>query len=293
MTLRPLGFDFPATAPEQDGIRLSGRRPETIDRDEQLAELGDELSHRRAAYPEMIRKGLIQRADADLHVTILAAIRDEVAVRAAAAETPGAPIGPTLAEIEARVAACTVSWDEKIRELRRELALRRNMWGKRVAKGLMSAAEARRRMERLEAVHWSYWMRLDGYERELQGLPADVARDHLRELQARRDAWARAGTACPPDEIEATVPVDGAAEPITLRHRLPGPFHVRTDAAGSMVLNAEGQRGLYAMHADLARRRTDQDAATIAADAQAIAQILSIVARSATRAAAAQLREAA
>ncbi|HEV2747524.1 MAG TPA: hypothetical protein VGW34_09535 [Allosphingosinicella sp.] len=135
MTARPLGFDFPLMS------ELSRRPPWQVGGDEQLRELDEEIAHRRDFYPRLAARGAMSIDEGARHIAILLAIRADVDGGADRAET----------------------WETKVRELRRELGLRRGAWPRKVAKpgDPLDEATARARMERLEAVHWRYWVRLE------------------------------------------------------------------------------------------------------------------------------------
>lgn len=165
MTLKPLDFDFPLMS------GLSRRPPHAVDQDELLLEVDEELAHRRKFYGRMVERGKLKREDAARHIAVLLAIRSDLAGRWDR----------------------SYSWEEKVRELRRELAMRRNMWPRAVASAThpLNSVEAARRMERMEALHFAYWMRLDFYESSAPiGTPA--AHEEMRALGAQREAWERA-----------------------------------------------------------------------------------------------------
>lgn len=163
MTVRPLAHDFPLMAPPlADGTRLSLRPPHAVPDDEQLIELHDERDRRRTAYPKLIAGGRLDEAEARRHRAILDAIVEDCTPMPANLSHSG---WQRWRDARAAVlAACPFTWADKVRELRRELALRRNMWPRHVETGRLPLADARRRMERLEAVHWRYWIRLDFWD---------------------------------------------------------------------------------------------------------------------------------
>lgn len=171
MTLAPLDFDFALMSP------LSRRPPHAVPREEMRAEIEQELADRAALYGRLVDKGKLAAADAARHVAILEAVRDDL-------DEAGAPAGP--------------GWEAKVRELRRELALRRNAWPKRLARpgDPLTEAAAARRMERLDAVHFLYWIEFFACD---FGIPADLgpgrtldqALDRVRAWAWRVSAWER------------------------------------------------------------------------------------------------------
>jgi hypothetical protein len=168
MTLAPLTFAFPLMS------EISRRPPFAIEPDECLLELEEEVAHRRTFYGRMVAQGKMSGADAGRHQALLAAILSDVAGKPSSA----------------------YSWDAKVRELRRELALRRNAWPKKIASPAdpLDAAGAAKRMERLEAVHWRYWVRLDHWDPSTpDGLAScDGRTRELRAFMWRVDQWERA-----------------------------------------------------------------------------------------------------
>ena len=175
MTAPPLAFDFALATPAIDRaggpLLLSIRPLWSIDRAEQLAELGREIGYRATAYPRMVDTGRLKQADADRHVRILESVLldlDDVADRPRA----------------------TGTWPAMIRELRRELALRRNLWPKLIDSGRMKPADACRHMEALEAAHWACWIELRGIDSEFPaGTPAAQSSAIIHGLFAQREIW--------------------------------------------------------------------------------------------------------
>lgn len=69
-----------------------------------------------------------------------------------------------------------VAWADKVAALRRELEARRTGYEALVAKGQLTADQARQQLERLEAVHDLYWR---------HGYAFDGSRDELRAIGAK------------------------------------------------------------------------------------------------------------
>lgn len=141
---QPLTFGFALMSP------LSARPPHAVPREEMLAEVEQELADRVPFYGRMVAAGKMEAGTANRHLDVL---------RSIGADLGGAP------------APFAFSWDAKVREMRRELALRRNAWPRRIAKPAdpLTEAAAARRMERLDAVHFLYWVGLFEADDEFAG----------------------------------------------------------------------------------------------------------------------------
>lgn len=191
VTAHPLTFDFPLMSPPVDRpglppLRLSLRPPWRVPADERLLELLAERDRRRGAYPKLVRDGRMTADDADRHQAILARIAEDFADR---------PIGQSGAawlrwneEWLSHFDAAPWRWADKVRELRRELALRRNTYPKWIAARRVDEGEARERMERLEAVHWRYWICLEWFATAGEGTLGQRL-DPVRRQAALVDAW--------------------------------------------------------------------------------------------------------
>ena len=178
MTTRPLDFTFPLMSD------LSKVAPHTIPVDEQLLEVELEEDYRLRTYPAQVKRGAMTEDGVNRHLVIWKQIRLDLT-------QPPADFPPLARqhywqEWCDRRAASPVRWADKVRELRRELAMRRNFYPKQIQKG-GDRAELGRRMERLEAVHFSYWISMDYLDPIAE--PKDQGRDRLRRFMARRDRW--------------------------------------------------------------------------------------------------------
>jgi len=154
---------------------LSRRLPWQVSRDEQADEVQAELADRRATYPRLIQRERMSREEADRHLAIWQAITDDhIRDRAwrKIVGTPGAFYPPTPAH------SFAIDWETRVRELRRELALRRNLYAKRIASptSQLTADVARRKLEALDAVHYRYWCDLFGFCDGAQDATQDLAR---------------------------------------------------------------------------------------------------------------------
>jgi len=157
---------------------LAERPPHTVDGAEMLAEIEDELAFRRTVYARQVDRNAMKADDALEMIATMEAIRDDLtsAYDAATETWPGRRVG----------------WRVKVKELRRELAIRRGSWPKRVANPAdpLDKATAARRLERLDAVHFRYWMELFGADDEFIG-PPQVRYDKTRAWHYVRWLWMR------------------------------------------------------------------------------------------------------
>lgn len=170
MTARALTDDFPLRS------ALAVRAPRDVAADELRLELEQEAGRRRKVYPALIARGALKEEDADHQQAVWAAMiadlrRDE-----------GLPTDRYV-----------LTWEARIRELRRELALRRNAYPKWIDSPTnpLTAADAQRHLERLDAVHWWYWMELFAFAPDGRRAADDARRAHhiaLRELARREPA---------------------------------------------------------------------------------------------------------
>ena len=113
-----------------------------------LAELDREAEARARAYPGMVDKGRMTKADADHRCAILAEIRGDVAAKTEIrAPAPGA-----------------FRWKDKLAELDREIELRDRVYPEWVGKGRMTQADADRQRGALEAVRSLYWDQMLAWE---------------------------------------------------------------------------------------------------------------------------------
>ncbi|MDP9412692.1 MAG: hypothetical protein M3Q08_01070 [Pseudomonadota bacterium] len=163
MTLQPLGFDFPLMS------GLSRRPPYKVEPDEYLLEIDAELERRRRAYPMFVQERRMKPEEAERHIAILLAIR---------------------ADFKGTGTSSDIGWDAKIRELRRELALRRHTYPRQIGSRRLNEAEAAQRMERLEGVHWRYWILLDFCD-ELELRDCLEQQRRTRAYLWRVDQWER------------------------------------------------------------------------------------------------------
>lgn len=170
MTARPLTFDFPMMS------ELAERPPHAIPQDEILLGAEEELDHRRAAYPDLVRNRRLRPDDADRHLGIWHWIVEDLRA---------------LGDIDRTPPAQRFPWRDGVREIRRELALRRNMIGQQLAQKRLTGHEARLRLERIDGLHWMWWFEFSTIDRtsEWEGVDWRVAHDVIRGMNAQRDEW--------------------------------------------------------------------------------------------------------
>ena len=160
MTQRSLTDDFPLRS------GLARRHPGDIDNDELLREVDQELDRRRAAYPALVTRGTLSREEAEQHIATWATIRDDWRrLEHRLERLLGSRADGTALTLRRAPAAYAGTWDARVRELRRELAIRRAAYPKWIANAgnPLTADDAALRLERLDAVHWRYWMQLFGF----------------------------------------------------------------------------------------------------------------------------------
>lgn len=132
------------------------RRPVTaIDEAELRVELAAELDRRLQFYPGRVLKQMMRQDEAHRFIAIWRALIDDAADGNR---------------------AYTFDWETRVRELRRELALRRAAYPRWVASpsNPLTADEAASRLERLDALHAHYWLGLRGFA--APGIDATPAR---------------------------------------------------------------------------------------------------------------------
>lgn len=192
MTLKPLDHSFALRS------GLSSRPPKQVARDEFRIELEEELDKRLRVYPGHVAKGMMKQQESDHHIAVWRALLDDRA-RADAAIAQLLGQHPPAHE----PAPYAFDWDTRVRELRRELALRRAAYPKWIASPTnpLTAADATKKLERLDAIHHDYWIGLFAFSpSEID--PADdparfawIARDHRLSHRAGWDAAVAEGGA--------------------------------------------------------------------------------------------------
>lgn len=158
---------------------LSRRAPRALDRDELLIELEEEYHRRQRFYPTQVKKGAMTETQADHFLGLWAALiadhrRADHAVATLRGARPHGEPDPF-----------TFDWPARIRELRRELAMRRAAYPKWVASvtNPLTEFDAVKKLERLDAVYHRYWLGLFCFSHPSIAPHEDPA----------RIAWAAAG----------------------------------------------------------------------------------------------------
>ena len=171
MTARPLDPAFPIQSD------LSLRAPIDVPEDEQLLELEEEMEKRQRVYPGFVERQMMDGEDARRHIAIWQALIDDhhrnrhfIAALQAQGMTPAVKL--------ANDPPWRGNWPDRVRELRRELALRRAAYPKWIANPTnpLTEADARRKMERLDAIHHRYWIGLEHFNPPIAAaFPDDAA----------------------------------------------------------------------------------------------------------------------
>jgi hypothetical protein len=158
MTVRPLERDFALRS------ALSLRAPIDVPEDEQMLELEEEMARRKRLYPGFVERQMMEAEEARHHIAVWQALIDDHH-RAQAFYAAYRREGMTPAVKLANDPPWRGSWDGRVRELRRELALRRAAYPKWIANPTnpLTEADARRKMERLDAIHHRYWCDLEHF----------------------------------------------------------------------------------------------------------------------------------
>ena len=135
----------------------------------QLAEIERELHQRRESYPGRVDKGRMTAHDAEYGVDIVRAIAEDLRHQQLLDQWSESfqRTGQDDAEIWARVEAQQLTaaralapfrWAELVTALQREILLRRRYYPQWVAKKTLDPIRARHQLERIEAVHFLYWV---------------------------------------------------------------------------------------------------------------------------------------
>ena len=136
--------------------------PHRVALDHQIDEIRRELHHRRRVYPGRILKNRLSQYDADYQIGIFDHILTELELRAAirALDQDRSPSQMTaIAKTQALFDEGDVQWPwaKVIYALRIEIEQRRRFYPVWVREMKMDPATARQRLERIEAVHFTWW----------------------------------------------------------------------------------------------------------------------------------------
>jgi len=168
---------FPCLSPES-------ATPRNLPAAALLEELERELQQRRAYYPGRVEKGIMDREAAEQGIDLMQLLAEDVRVDMILdtmfADMPDGVTPPVEAwaplQRQQEVAAALVkatSWADIIARLQQEITQRRHYYPIWVTKKTIDQATARAQLERIEAVHYRWW----------------VLGHHFRADIADRDAW--------------------------------------------------------------------------------------------------------
>lgn len=105
--------------------------------EDMAAEAGAELAARKRLYPGMVAKGRMAQADANREIRVMAAIADALALR--------------------RNPITDATWAERVHCLRREIAMRRQLYPGWILQGSIDADTAARKLRMMESIHDMTW----------------------------------------------------------------------------------------------------------------------------------------
>jgi len=83
----------------------------------------------------------------------------------------------------------TNRWEAKVRELRREIAIRRNGYPKSIEKGRLRERDAGPWLEAIEGVHFTYWIRLEHWDERGPATSLSASMEPIRRQSSRVEAW--------------------------------------------------------------------------------------------------------
>lgn len=137
MPERPLARDFAACSP-----LLGTDQPVYVSTADCLAELQEEMDRRRRVYPRFVDKGTMTPEVMERHLLAWQVMVDDHAWA-----------------LGKRALSYRLTWEDRVRELRRELTLRRVAYPKWIANPTnpLTEEKARAKLQRLDYVHHRYW----------------------------------------------------------------------------------------------------------------------------------------
>lgn len=187
---------FPCISPES-------AKPSSLAPQAMLDEVDRELQQRRATYPGRVDKGIMAREDAERGIDLMHALAEDLradvildtmfdglAEGVSPSHDAWAPLQRQQAIVAPLVAA--LAWSDVITQLQQEIAQRRHYYPIWVAKKTLDPTAARRQLERIEAVHYRWWVlghhfRADITDRETW---ASAWRDHATRFDPSSDRGA-------------------------------------------------------------------------------------------------------
>ena len=155
-----IDFLFPCLSPESAD-------PQTIPTRLLREELERELHQRRSSYPSRVDKGRMRPYDAERGIDIMRGLVEDRKTCEALDlwyEQQDTPQGDDLwnalnrQEAIADAALQSFRWSEVIIALQREILLRRKYYPQWIAGGTLEPLRARHQLERIEAVHYYWWV---------------------------------------------------------------------------------------------------------------------------------------
>ena len=173
-----LAWDFPERSPG------TLRHPAYVPLAEQRQELAAELDRRRRFYPRSVERRTMTAETMEHELAVFAAMVDDY---------DRSPREPRPFRLD---------WRARIVALRRELAMRRTAYPKWAASpsNPLTEAEARERLERLDAVYHHYWRWLFCFDPPIETLPlegeartAELKRQKARVLRFNAVQLQKAG----------------------------------------------------------------------------------------------------
>lgn len=152
-----------------------------------IAEIRRTLDALAAAAPARVAKGQVSEAEARQHAGLWLAIAVDLEAQdrwlAEGSGRSGWSLSEKLRELHK---LNHVGWPDKIAMLRNEITARRQGYPADVAKGRLTADQAKAQLERIEAVHDLYWRHgfaFSGTREELRELGEVVADHDLHQQQ--------------------------------------------------------------------------------------------------------------
>lgn len=158
MTPDPL---FPCLSPES-------AQPGAIPVQMLLAEMERELLQRRTVYPGRVEKGIMDRAAAEHGIDIAHALTEDLRADAMIGQIVNMPAGATPPadawsaynhqRSQADAALRAFRWPDIVAALQQDIAHRRDYYPRWVSRGTLDPTAARQQLERIEAVHFRWWV---------------------------------------------------------------------------------------------------------------------------------------
>lgn len=201
-----IDYLFPCLSPESAD-------PQTIPTRLLRDELERELHQRRNSYPARVDKGRMHRHDAERGIDMMRALVEHyrrIETMDAWYEGQDTPQGDTLWQAHlkqdaiAEAALQPFRWSEVVIALQREILLRRKYYPQWIAGGTLEPLRARHQLERIETVHFHWWVGMSHFmpdhlhhKQEAMRKPGPEREEFtrcMREHRARFDYSTNRGT---------------------------------------------------------------------------------------------------